>query len=101
MVRSPLRSCIPTENEMMTKKTMDFFMGPEDDAGIQFEDFIIAVSVWGWMRPGGPPTVREAADQFNVVDQVIINAVKHHPWMFLAGDESDDPITLKIDFDGE
>jgi len=84
-----------------TKETMNFFMGPEDDAGIQFEDFVTAIAVWGWMRPGGQPTVREAADAFGVVDQVVLNAVKQHPWMFLAGEDSDDPTELKIDFDGE
>lgn len=41
------------------KNGMDCFMGPEDDAGIQFEDFITAVAVWGWMRAGDQPTVRE------------------------------------------
>lgn len=84
-----------------TKETMAFFMGPEDDAGIQWEDFVTAVATWGWMRPGGQPTVREAADQFGVVDQVIINAVKRHPWMFLAGEDDDDPTELKIEYDGE
>jgi hypothetical protein len=86
---------------MSTKETMAFFMGPDDLAGIQFEDLVIAVATWGWMRPGGQPTVREAADAFGVVDQVIINAVKRHPWMFLAGEDDDDPTELKIEFDGE
>lgn len=88
-------------SETRTKETMNFFMGRDDEAGIQFEDFVTALAVWGWMRPGGQPTVREAADQFNVVDQVILNAVKRHPWMFLAGEDDDDPTKLKIDFDGE
>lgn len=84
-----------------TKETMDFFMGPEDHAGIQFEDFVTAVSVWAWMRPGDQPTVRETADQFGVTDQVILNAVKRHPWMFLGGEDDDDPTEIKIEFDGE
>jgi hypothetical protein len=84
-----------------TKKTMDFFMSPDDYVGIQFEDFIIAVATWGWMRPGNQPTVREAAEQFGVVDQVIVNAVKRHPWMFLSGEDCADPTTIKIEFDGE
>lgn len=83
------------------KNGMDCFMGPEDDAGIQFEDFITAVAVWGWMRAGDQPTVREVGDSFNVTDQVVINAVKAHPWMFLEGDEDDDPTELKIGYDGE
>jgi len=83
------------------RETMDYFMGPEDEAGIDFEDFVIALSVWGWMRPGGQPTVREAADTFGVTDQVILNAVKRHYWMYLEGEEDDDPTTLKIGWDGE
>lgn len=84
-----------------TKEGMDFFMSPEDEAGIPFEDFITALAVWGWMRPGGQPTVREAGNIFNVSDQVIINAVKAHPWLFFSGDEDDDPTELKIEFEGE
>jgi hypothetical protein len=82
-------------SETTTEYTMGFFMGVDDAAGIQFEDFVTALAVWGWMRPGGQPTVREAAEQFNVIDQVVINAVKRHPWMFLAGEDDDDPTTLK------
>jgi hypothetical protein len=85
----------------VSKNDMGFFMDDEDDAGIEFEDFVKAIGVWGWMRAGGQPTVREVGDSFNVTDQVIINAVKAHPWMYLEGDESDDPVELKIGYDGE
>lgn len=34
------------------KNGMDCSIGQEDNAGIQFEDFITAVAVWGWMRAG-------------------------------------------------
>lgn len=87
--------------EMQVRQGMDCFMGPGDEAGIQFEDFVIAVSTWAWMRPGGQPTVREVSDSFGVTDQVVLNAVKRHPWMFLEGEDDDDPIELKIGFDGE
>lgn len=90
-----------SDDTILVRHGMDFFMGPDDDAGIQFEDFIIALSTWGWMRPGGQPTVREAADQFGVTDQVILNAINQHPWMYLEGDKGDDPVSLKIGYDGE
>ena len=62
---------------------------------------LTALQVWSFMRPGDKPaTVREAADQFDVTDDVIRMAVRQHHWMFLGGPD-DDPTKQYIDHEGE
>lgn len=80
---------------------MSFFASPGDDAGVFFDDFMNALSVWAWMRPGNEcPTVGEAADAFGVTHDVICTAVNDHPWMFLT-DLDDDRAMQRIEHDGE
>lgn len=77
------------------------FFADDDNAGVHFDDFINALSVWAWMRPGnGCPTVGEAADAFGVAHDVICNAVNVHPWMFLTGLD-DDRAQQRIEHEGE
>lgn len=85
----------------MSKESMSYFRTNDEDTGVSFDEFVCALGVWSYMHAGDQPTVREAGDTFNVTDQVVISALKAHPWLFLAGQETDDPTTLKIDLDGE
>ncbi|ETR75905.1 hypothetical protein X566_20040 [Afipia sp. P52-10] len=79
---------------------MSYFAGPDDDAGVSFDDFMIALAVWSWMRPGNnSPTVSEAADVFGVTHDVIRRAVNDHPWMLLEG-PPDEPRRQRIEHDG-
>ena len=83
------------------KHGRDFFCGPDDEAGIPWDNFMIALQVWSWMQPGdAPPTVRDAADAFHVTDQVIRDAVRHHHWMLLTGPD-DDATKQRIEHDGD
>ncbi len=87
----------------MSKLGRDFFLDDdsEETAGIPWDNFVTALQVWSFMRPGDTQaTVREAADQFGVTDNVIRQAVSGHPWMFLFG-PNDDPTKQIIDHDGE
>lgn len=70
-----------------------------DDAGVPWDDFLRAVHVWSWMRAGGQVTVRQAANEFQVTDDVIRMVVSQHPWMFLEG--GDDPEHQVIGHDGD
>lgn len=73
----------------------------EETAGIPWDNFVTALQVWSWMRPGDKQaTVREAADQFGTTDDVIRMAVKQHHWMFLDGPD-DEPTKQFIDHEGE
>lgn len=79
----------------------DFFVGEEDEAGIPWDNFLTALQVRSFLRPGEhQATVQEAADQFDVTTDVIRQAVNQHPWMFLGGPE-DDPTKQYIDHDGD
>ena len=79
----------------------DFFIDEGDEAGIPWDNFVTALQVWSFMRPGDKQaTVREAGDQFDVTDEVIRAAVKEHYWMFLVGPD-DDATKQYIDHDGE
>jgi hypothetical protein len=84
------------------KETRSFFIDDDsDEAGIPWDNFVTALQVWSFMRPGDKQaTVREAADEFGVTDEVIQMAVKQHYWMFLCGAD-DDPTKQYIDHDGE
>lgn len=84
------------------KMRRDFFVdGDSGEAGIPWDNFVTALQVWSFMRPGEKQaTVREAAEQFGVTDDVIRQACMGHPWMFLAG-PGDDPTKQYIDHDGE
>lgn len=78
----------------------DFFT-EDDEVGIPWTNFCTALQVWSFMRPGNTQaSVREAAQQFDVTDDVIRMAVEEHPWMFLTGPD-DDPTKQLIDHDGE
>lgn len=80
----------------------DFFTDEDSsEAGIPWDNFVTALQVWSFMRPGDKQaTVREAADQFDVTDDVIRMAVSQHHWMFLGGPD-DDPTKQYIDHEGE
>lgn len=94
---------MPRENpsEPRGKYGRDFFIDEEGEAGIPWDNFVTALQVWSFMRPGyKQATVREAGDQFDVTDDVIRMAVKEHYWMFLAGPD-DDATKQYIDHDGE
>lgn len=84
------------------KYDRDFFIDDDDDeTGIPWNNFVTALQVWSFMRPGNnQATVREAADQFGVADDVIRQAVDEHAWMFLGGPD-DDPTKQYIDHEGE
>ena len=72
----------------MAKYGREFFIAPNsDDAGIPWDNFVTAVQVWSFMR--GRTTVREAADAFNVADQIIRDAAADHYWMALIGPDDD------------
>lgn len=80
----------------------DFFLdeNSDEDAGIPWENFMTALQVWSFMRPSDTQaTIREAADEFDVTDDVVRMAVDEHPWMFLGGPD-DDPTKQYIDHDG-
>lgn len=80
---------------------MSFFADPGDEAGVFFDDFVVAVGVWSWMQQGDvPPTVRAAAQAFCVTDDVIRKAIDAHPWCFLSGPD-DDATKQLIEADGE
>lgn len=84
-----------------TAYDMGYFADPDDDAGILFDDFITALSVWAWMRPGPKPvSVREAAVAFGVTDEVIRKAADGHAWMSVIGSDNDATKQF-IDYDGE
>ena len=81
----------------------DFFIDDESEetAGIPWDNFLTALQVWSFMRPSDKQaTVREAADQFGVTDDVIRQAVNQHYWMFLGGPD-DDATKQYIDHEGE
>lgn len=87
----------------------DYFNAASDDG---FDDggrpgisqFANAVQMWSIMQPAagsGGVTVGEAAKVFNCDIEMIIQAVKYHYWMFLAGDERGDRAALVIEHEGE
>ena len=90
-----------TENGVSADGPYDrTFFCAEDEAGVTFDQFHAALSVWAWMQPGSKPTVRAASQAFNVTDQTIREAVEEHYWMFLSGPD-DDPTKQIIEHDGE
>lgn len=83
------------------KLEREFFIGDDGEAGIPWSNFLTALQVWSFMHPGDlRRTVRQASDEFDVTDAVIVEAVKEHPWMLLEGPD-DDPTKQFIDHDGE
>ena len=84
------------------KEGRDFFVADDSDqAGIPWRNFVTALQVWSFMRPSNDSTtVREAADEFGVTDQVIRDAIDDCYWMFLGGPD-DDPTKQYIDHEGE
>lgn len=58
-----------------------------------------AVQVWASMQDG-EVSVRDASKAFNCDDQMIVEAVAQHYWMFLSGPE-DDFTKLMIEHEGE
>ena len=88
-------------NTIQKKLGRDFFKTDDDEAGIPWDNFITALQVWSFMSHGDKQvTVRQAADEFGVTDDVIRAAVDEHYWMFLGGPE-DDPTKQYIDHEGE
>ena len=79
-----------------------FFINDDsDEAGIPWRNFVTALQVWSFMRPGnGQCTVREAALAFDVTDKVVRDAVSEHYWMSLYGPD-DDPTKQFIEHEGE
>jgi alpha-amylase/alpha-mannosidase (GH57 family) len=91
---------MPREGANPTKVGREFFMKEDDEAGIPWDNFVTALQVWSFMRPGAKQaTVREAADQFGVTDEVVQQAVEAAYWMSLGG-PSDDPTKQYIDHEG-
>jgi hypothetical protein len=91
---------VDTSDPRRERYGRDFFTDGEE-AGVPWGNFLTALQVWTWMRPGDEPcTVREAAIAFDVADEVVREAVNEHPWMFLVGPD-DDPTQQRIDHDGE
>ena len=78
-----------------------FFELDEEGCGIEWDEFMRALSVWAWMRAsnGRSTSVRFAAEEFNVTDQTVLAAVDAHPWMLLSG-PGDDPTKQLIEHDG-
>lgn len=88
-------------SEPREKYSRDFFIDGDGEAGIPWDNFVTALQVWSFMHPGDKQvTVREAADAFDVTDEVIRQAVNEHYWMFLGGPD-DDPTKQYIDHEGE
>lgn len=91
----------PDAEQTREKLGRDFFMTDDDEAGIPWDNFVTALQVWSYMRPSDKQlTVRQAADEFGVTDEVIRAAVDEHYWMLLGG-PPDDPTKQYIDHDGE
>lgn len=89
-------------SETRERHGRDFFVDDDtDEAGIPWDNFVTALQVWSFMRPGDKQaTVQEAADQFDVTIDVIRMAVNQHYWMFLEGPD-DDPKKQSIYHEGE
>ncbi len=65
---------------------LEDFASPERHAaGIFFEDFCVALSVWRAMQPRSV-TVADAAAAFNASHAVIERAVSNAAWMYLDGE---------------
>lgn len=62
-------------------------------------DVANAIQIWAIFN-GGPVTVRQAGDTFNLDDAQVRQAVEAHAWMYLAG-PSDDPTRQTIEHEGE
>lgn len=90
-----------TMSETKEKLGRDFFAADDETAGIPWDNFVTALQVWSFMRPGSQRVlVRQAADEFGVAENVIRAAVDEHYWMFLGGPE-DEPAKQYIDHEGE
>lgn len=90
-----------TDAKERVPRGREYFLDDEDEnAGVSWRDFRIAVSVWAWMRPGDQASVRDAAEEFGVTDDVIRKAIAEHYWMYVDG-ESDDPKMQIIGHDGD
>jgi hypothetical protein len=61
--------------------------------------FASAVQVWSASQNREAVTIRQTAVAFNVPDQMIITAVRHHYWMNLLGDPRD-PAHCIIEHEG-
>jgi len=74
----------------------------EDDGKVGIILFSNAVQVWAIrnFEAGNTTTVRTAAQAFCCDDQMIVEAVKYHPWMLLEGPQ-DDFTKLYIEHEGE
>ena len=68
----------------------DFFNDGEEP-GIPWDNFMTALQVWSFMRGefSKPTSVRHAATEFGVKDEVVRAAVEEHIWMFLTGPDDD------------
>ncbi|WWT39827.1 hypothetical protein [Microcystis phage Mwe-JY25] len=94
----PWNKLAPAERAPLAKRGMDVF-GLVDGAGLEFSEFAAALSAWVFLQHTSP-TVRAAADAFNVTDEVIRLAVAERYWLFLDGPE-DDPDRQTIEQEGE
>lgn len=83
----------------MAKLSREDF-GIQADCGVAFADFASALQVWVFCQPGMSPTVRAAADAFNVTDCTIRLAAEESYWMFVDG-PNDDPTKQTLELEGE
>lgn len=86
--------------EEIPRKRNYFVDEDSSEAGVLWDHFVTALHVWSWMCDGDQATVRVAATEFQVTDDVIHAAVNEYPWMFIDGPD-DDATKQLIGHDGE
>lgn len=87
--------------ETVERRGRDFFTD-YDEPGIPWHNFVTALQVWAFLREENDrqTSVRDAADEFCVTDEVIREAVGYHQWMYVRG-PNDDPTKQFICHEGE
>jgi hypothetical protein len=83
----------------MTKWDRSSFARPDEEAGVRWDDFVKAVSIYCFMNED-TISVRDAAEAFNTTDDVIREAVEDSYWASIVGPD-DDPTKQIIQHDGD